>query len=118
MESNVGVGHVTEDQMRYCSPWSAAMRGGAQSGGNRQNIMVDPNSQTRWKHKWRMRSGTLEDACGIRDKMASAWAGAEDWRSRWETCQTVADKRDFVTFSLMNVKHHAQTRNWRLRQTH
>ena len=45
----------------------------------------------------------------VRDKIASEWAGAEGWREK-KRCQNSMDKRDFVTFALMKVKHSAKHR--------
>ena len=39
------------------------------------------------------------------DKIASEWAGAEDWRDTRKICQPAMGKRDFLTFALMFVKH-------------
>ena len=43
----------------------------------------------------------------MRDKIASEWAGAEDWRDTRKRCQPAMGKRDFLTFALMFVKHSA-----------
>ena len=64
-----------------------------------RNLKVDPNKNTRWKHK---RAGTLELVC---DKIASEWSGKEDWSLKRKRCQKAEDKRDCVTFTMMSVKH-------------
>ena len=49
----------------------------------------DPSNHTRWKHQWRWHNR----GC-VWDKIASEWAGAEDWRdnrrrrgSTWDKCR-------------------------------
>ena len=51
--------------------------------------MVDPNNRTRWKHKW-----------WLHNRVSSEWVGDEDWIATIRM-----DMRDFVTFTLMNLKH-------------
>ena len=44
------------------------------------------------------------------DKVASEWAGKEEWSPFRKRCQTAEDKRDFITFALLSVKHEAMHR--------
>ena len=39
-----------------------------------RNMTVEPNSHSRWKHKWRWHNR----GC-VWDKIASDWAGHEEW---------------------------------------
>ena len=41
------------------------------------------------------------------NKVASECAGEEQWSSKREQCQTIEDKRAFITFALQSVKHSA-----------
>ena len=38
------------------------------------------------------------------DKIASEWAGNEEWCNKRRRCKNSMDKRDFVTFAMMSVK--------------
>ena len=38
------------------------------------------------------------------DKVASEWAGREEWSSKRKRCLTAEDRRDFITFALQSVK--------------
>ena len=65
------------------------------------NMMVDPNNRTRWTHKRRWHNRGR-----VWDRLASEWAGAEDWTEKRKRCGSNMDMRDFVTFALMNVAQH------------
>ena len=53
-----------------------------------------------WKHKWEWH----KRGC-VWEKLASEWAWDEDWRSERHRCQNAVNKRDVVTFALVNVNH-------------
>ena len=55
----------------------------------------DPMNHTRWKHKWKWHNRGK-----VWDKMASDWAGEEDWISKRKNKTSSADKADFVTRTL------------------
>ena len=55
---------------------------------------------TRRKHKWRWHTR----GC-VWDKLATEWAGDEDWTSKRTKCQAPEDKKRFVAFALKSVNH-------------
>ena len=59
----------------------------------------DPESQTRWKHKW-----SWHNRGHVWDKIATEWAGKEDWMSERKKKGALADKNKFATFALNIVK--------------
>ena len=46
--------------------------------------------------------GGADRGC-VWDKVATEWAGDEDWACERARCQTVEDKKRFVTFELTSV---------------
>ena len=42
--------------------------------------------------------------------LASEWAGKQEWSHKRRRCQKSMDKIDFVTFTMMSVKHSAAHR--------
>ena len=56
--------------------------------------------ESSWKHKW-----VWHNAGYDWDKVATDWAGDEDWICKRARCQTLEDKKRFVTFALKSVNH-------------
>ena len=67
-----------------------------------------PYNHIRLKHLW----GWHNRGC-VRGKVASEWAGKEEWRSKRKRCQTTDDRRELITFALQSVKHSTMHRSRR-----
>ena len=59
----------------------------------------DPENHTRWKHKW-----GWHNRGNVWDKIATDWAGREDWTRERKVKSTLDDLYKFVTFVLDRVK--------------
>ena len=59
----------------------------------------DPCNHTKRKHKWRW-----HNRGNVWDKIATDWAGKEDWMSPRKKRYALADETQFVTFALDSVK--------------
>ena len=55
----------------------------------------DLENHTRWKHQWRW-----HNRGNVWDKIATEWAGKEDWTGARTMKSTLADEYKFVTFAL------------------
>ena len=60
----------------------------------------DPYNHTRWKHKWRWHNR----GC-VWGKLATEWAGKDDWMNKRSSCPELEDKKRFVTFAFDSVEH-------------
>ena len=61
-------------------------------------IERDAGNHTRWKHKWRW-----HNRGNVWDRIATDWAGEEDWMRARRRKNTLEDKYQFVTFALDRV---------------
>ena len=69
----------------------------------------DPENRMRWKHKWRW-----QNSGNVWDKMATCWAGKEDWMIARKKQNSSEDKYKFITYILNEMKlstEHRQTKN-------
>ena len=57
-----------------------------------EGMRDDPMNHTNWKHKWKR-----HNRGNVWDKIASDWAGTEDWINKRKNKTSVADKTEFVT---------------------
>ena len=75
------------------------------------NMKVDPKNHTIWKHKW----SSHNRGC-VWDKIASEWSGKEERCNKRKRCQKAEDKRGFVTFAMLCVKHQVAHRRCKTQQ--
>ena len=65
----------------------------------------DPENHTRWKHKWRG-----HNLGNVLDKIATSWAGKDNWMKARKKKRTTEEKYKFVTFVLFKMKLPAEHR--------
>ena len=68
----------------------------------------DPENRIRWKHKWRWHKRG-----DVWDKMATCWAGKEDWMTARKKQNSPEEKYKFITYILIKMKlttEHRQTK--------
>ena len=66
----------------------------------------DSENHTRWKHKWRW-----HNRGNVCYKIATEWAGEEDWLRARNMKSTLDDKYQFVTFVIDRMKRSIVHRN-------
>ena len=59
----------------------------------------DPENHTRWKHKRRRHNREI-----VWEKIATDWAGKEEWMSKRKVKNTLSDMYQFVTFAIDRMK--------------
>ena len=59
----------------------------------------DSENRTRWKHEWRW-----HNRGNVWDKMATCWAGKEEWLMARKEQTSPEDKYKFITFILNKMK--------------
>ena len=64
-----------------------------------EGMRDDPQSRTRWRHKWKWHTRGH-----VWDKIATDWAGEDDWISKRKNKKSMVDKTEFVTFVLDSMK--------------
>ena len=71
----------------------AKYKGLAYDGGSQQS------------HKMETQMEMAQSRLCVWDRIATEWAGGEERSIKRTGCQNAVDKRDFVTFAMMSVKH-------------